>query len=183
MHSGAEIERAEKIACHLSKDPLALRYMRSCTNNAGSAEKNCGKCYKCTRTMTSLYISGSLDKTETFPHELNKEALRRPFISRNDLGYAIENLRLARKFNVDKRFMKMLAKQIEKAKAASFYEDKTFFAAQKSLLALYFIKKPRKLIRKLSTSLRQKSKLYSKFMDFIKGKSSFTPHRYWKNNG
>ena len=72
VHDGTEATRLQKIATQVAKSPVALQYLRVCYMNVHS-EYNCGKCDKCIRTMVGLYVSGALDKTKTFPHELDYE--------------------------------------------------------------------------------------------------------------
>lgn len=164
VHDGAEIERAEKITSFLAKDPVAMKYLRVCVNNKGGLE-NCGKCWKCIRTMISLYISGNLDKAETFPVKLPGKLVVRT-TNTSEVNFAKENLRLAKRYKADKKLIKAISCQVDKAEAKDFYIERSFLVAQKLLIAHYLAK----WMHRISSSLRKKSKVYSSFVDFIKGK-------------
>lgn len=70
IHDGTEATRYEKIHSQISKSPVALKYLRVCYTNEDGAF-NCGRCAKCLRTMVALYAAGALDKSQTFPTELD----------------------------------------------------------------------------------------------------------------
>ncbi len=62
---GCEATRAEKIDRVVSRDPVALRYLRVCTVNRGEFV-NCGQCPKCVRTMITLAMLDRLGQAPTF---------------------------------------------------------------------------------------------------------------------
>ncbi len=74
VHDGCEANKLQKMAL-IAKSPLALDRLRTCWEE-DSLEFNCGKCTKCLRTMVGLYIEGVLQRSTTFPHELNVHDLR-----------------------------------------------------------------------------------------------------------
>jgi hypothetical protein len=63
-------ERTERIASH----PLVQRTLRVCWQNPEGAY-NCGRCRKCLTTMATLEAFGRLEAVETFPSELDLDAL------------------------------------------------------------------------------------------------------------
>jgi len=63
-------ERIERISHH----PLVRRTLRICWQNPDGAY-NCGRCRKCTSVMTILEIAGALEVVETFPSELDLDAV------------------------------------------------------------------------------------------------------------
>lgn len=69
IHDGIQADRFEKVR-FLSTSPLALRSLRVCWENHGTAY-NCGHCEKCLRTMFSLAVLGVLDRAETFPAKID----------------------------------------------------------------------------------------------------------------
>lgn len=73
-HDGCEHHRFEKIQEIAEWDPDALDELRVCLKVAG-APTNCGKCYKCTRTMLVLSVLGKRD-VKSFPAELPSDYLR-----------------------------------------------------------------------------------------------------------
>lgn len=142
VHDGAETQRVEKIAYFLTQNPLAMRYLRVCTNNEGGAT-NCGTCSKCVRTMLPLLISGNLDKALNFPNNLPGNWMRILQINHHhDLAHAEAILKLAKDFEPDSRLVKTLSSKIENSKAAIFCRGKDFAALQASILHFYLIRKP-----------------------------------------
>jgi len=67
---GGEYNRLEKITNVVSKSPLALKYLRVCTQNI-KGNYNCSRCHKCLMTMIYLYYSQALEKAKTFDSELD----------------------------------------------------------------------------------------------------------------
>jgi len=65
LHYGNHVTRAEKLAEVIAEDELALKHLRVCIYN--SSITNCGKCYKCLRTMIPLDMVGKLAAATTFP--------------------------------------------------------------------------------------------------------------------
>ena len=72
VHDGTEATRLNKVLWQIAQSPIALEHLRVCYKNEDGAY-NCGKCEKCLRTMTGLYIAGVLEKSETFPHRIDPE--------------------------------------------------------------------------------------------------------------
>ena len=70
VHDGTEASRLDKVIWQIAQSPLALEHLRVCHENEDKAY-NCGKCEKCLRTMTSLYLAGALEKSSTFPHRID----------------------------------------------------------------------------------------------------------------
>jgi hypothetical protein len=70
VHDGTEATRLEKVSWQIARSPLALDHLRVCFENEPDAY-NCGRCDKCLRTMTNLYIAGALERSGTFPHHLD----------------------------------------------------------------------------------------------------------------
>ena len=66
----SRMDRVRRIAAH----PLVQRSLRVCWENPGGAY-NCGRCAKCLLAMAALEVTGYLDRFETFPHEIDREAL------------------------------------------------------------------------------------------------------------
>jgi bacterioferritin-associated ferredoxin len=73
-HDGCESYRFEKIRDIAEWDPAALDELRVCLKVAG-APTNCGKCYKCTRTMLVLSVLGRAE-VKSFPAELPRDYLK-----------------------------------------------------------------------------------------------------------
>lgn len=97
-HDGAEKERAGKIADLIAHDEFALSSLRVCVSNDG-AGYNCGKCWKCIRTMITLDILGKLKGSGSFPDRLPENFI--PELRTYDpmsLEFTRENLRLARQY-------------------------------------------------------------------------------------
>ncbi len=70
---GGRYTRFERIA-RISHHPLVRRTLRICWQNPDGAY-NCGRCRKCVSTMTILEIAGTLEAVETFPSELDLDAV------------------------------------------------------------------------------------------------------------
>ena len=94
VHDGTEATRLNKVLWQIAQSPIALEHLRVCYKNEDGAY-NCGKCDKCLRTMTSLYIAGVLEKSETFPHHIDPALVAAiPTITlRGDGSFHNENLR------------------------------------------------------------------------------------------
>jgi hypothetical protein len=66
----SRFERLERIARH----PLVHRTLRVCWQNPDGAY-NCGRCRKCISAMAMLEVVGELEAVETFPSELDLDAV------------------------------------------------------------------------------------------------------------
>jgi hypothetical protein len=75
IHDSAEVSRVNKVS-QIAKSPAAIKYLRVCYMNEKGAY-NCGKCDKCLRTMINLYIADALNKSETFPHKIDRNIVAR----------------------------------------------------------------------------------------------------------
>lgn len=64
-HDGTEYDRLGKIINSISKSPLALKYLRVCSQNL-KGKYNCSRCYKCLQTMIGLVCAGTLQNARTF---------------------------------------------------------------------------------------------------------------------
>jgi hypothetical protein len=70
VHDGAGADRVEKVRA-VADHPLALSMLRVCYYDL--AQRNCGRCEKCLRTMLALKICGALDSAVSFP---GRDAMR-----------------------------------------------------------------------------------------------------------
>lgn len=75
---GGEYDRLEKVTNVISKSPLALSYLRVCTQNLKD-QYNCSRCYKCLITMIYLSCSNALGKTKTFNKKLDLELVKKMY--------------------------------------------------------------------------------------------------------
>ncbi len=102
IHDGSETTRLNKVVSRIAKSPIALRHLRVCYMNKNGVY-NCGKCDKCLRTMVNLYIAGVLDKSQTFPHQLDLLRIAStPTIAGQDLQiFHQENLAALRETHMD----------------------------------------------------------------------------------
>ena len=66
----SRVERTLRIAAH----PIVRRSLRVCWENPGGAY-NCGRCRKCLMTMATLEVADALGAVETFPDELDLDAV------------------------------------------------------------------------------------------------------------
>jgi hypothetical protein len=72
---GGEYNRLEKIINVVGKSPLALSYLRVCTQNI-KGKYNCSRCHKCLVTMIYLYSTGVLKNSKTFEPVLDLNLVR-----------------------------------------------------------------------------------------------------------
>jgi hypothetical protein len=73
VHDGCEATRVDKVGRIAACEP-ALKHLRVC---CATGDYNCGRCEKCLRTMINLFVVGALDRSETFPRELNLARISR----------------------------------------------------------------------------------------------------------
>ena len=73
VHDGCEKSAIEKLHDIIGSD-LVLQTLRVCPGYG--PEYNCGRCNKCMRAMVDLLLAGCLERTQTFPHEIDPERLR-----------------------------------------------------------------------------------------------------------
>ncbi len=69
VSDGGEVARSEKLVRLVANDPLAQKHLRVCVHNDGG-DFNCGRCYKCVRTMVVLHGLGLEERFDTLPREL-----------------------------------------------------------------------------------------------------------------
>jgi hypothetical protein len=72
VHDGIEATRIDKVIWEVAQSSLALEHLRVCYENV-KGSYNCGRCDKCLRTMINLYIAGALERSKTFPHNIDLE--------------------------------------------------------------------------------------------------------------
>lgn len=73
VDAGGRLNRAERTRL-IASHPLVQRTLRVCWQNPEGAY-NCGHCRKCLTTMATLEAFGQLEAVETFPSEIDLEAL------------------------------------------------------------------------------------------------------------
>jgi hypothetical protein len=101
IHDGTEYNRVDKITEIIGKSPLALRYLRVCAVNT-KGTYNCGKCFKCLRTMIELLCVTDLDKAKTFPATIDLEKVRNMYYDYT-LFYELEGYAVLHKLQAQKR--------------------------------------------------------------------------------
>lgn len=72
-HDGCEVTRPRK-AAYISEYGPALEWLRVCLNPSDGIY-NCGNCVKCLTTMLSLQAAGALERSKTFPKDLDLQAI------------------------------------------------------------------------------------------------------------
>jgi hypothetical protein len=75
---GGEHDRIGKIVKVVSKSPLALKYLRVCTQNI-KGKYNCSRCFKCLMTMMYLEGTGMLKQAKTFEKKIDLAAVRKMY--------------------------------------------------------------------------------------------------------
>lgn len=91
IHDGLESGRVQK-ARLIGKYEVALQTLRVCNNNPNN-QYNCGRCYKCVRTMAALQAAGVLDRCTTFDKKLDmRQVARIDVYSRRERLYLEEIL-------------------------------------------------------------------------------------------
>ena len=73
VDDGGRFSRMERLA-RIVDHPVVQRTLRVCWENPGGAY-NCGRCRKCLMTMTGLEALGGRESIQTFPPELDLEAV------------------------------------------------------------------------------------------------------------
>lgn len=144
IHDGSEVERAEKIERLIMKDAFALNKLRVCVDNDGG-DYNCGKCWKCVRTMVTLKILGCLKKSGSFPDTLPPgytNSLRTYLQS--SLKFTKENLNLARRYN-DKELEELLNREIRIGKLDLIRDNRSIYFICNEMFYYYWWKLMKKL--------------------------------------
>lgn len=75
---GGEYDRIGKIQHSIATSPLALKYLRVCTQNL-KGKYNCSRCYKCLMTMMYLTAFDALKNAKTFERTINLDAVKRMY--------------------------------------------------------------------------------------------------------
>jgi hypothetical protein len=117
--------------------------------------------------MISLHISGSLRQARTFPNELPRRLVGQSF-KNNSYHLAKENLKLARRFNADKRIIKAMAAHVNEVSTEDFCADKSFLGIQGLLLREYLIRKPIRRLREASARLARRSGVFARLVDSLR---------------
>ena len=144
IHDGAEKDRAEKIAGTIINDPFALNNLRVCVDNEGG-DYNCGRCWKCIRTMTTLEILDQLKSSASFPDELpeNYNLKLKTYIY-DSMLYSIENLKLARKYN-KRKIEKTIEREIRLGRFDQLREGKSILFLSVEFVKYLYIKISRRI--------------------------------------
>ncbi len=143
FHDGSEKERAEKIADLIVYDSFALNHLRVCVSNEGGGY-NCGKCWKCIRTMVTLEILGVLKDSTTFPNKLPRHYYTelRTYIP-DSLEFTRENLKLAQRHG-RKDLESRLQREIDIGTLDIYRNGKSVRSFFKEVLFYCFVKVARK---------------------------------------
>lgn len=83
VHDGCELNRLEKVR-YISKYQSVMDHLRVCLDRS-SGKYNCSRCEKCIRTMTSLYICGTLSLSKSFDNYLTPDMISNMDISKSYL--------------------------------------------------------------------------------------------------
>lgn len=114
---GGEHDRVGKITKVVSKSPIALKYLRVCTQNI-KGKYNCSRCFKCLMTMMYLEATGTLKNAKTFEKKIDLIAIKRMYYDYN-LKYNIQGeqaLALLKKNKVNPALQNAIAYSLEKSK-------------------------------------------------------------------
>ena len=114
---GGEYDRIQKITEGVSHDPLALQYLRVCTQNI-KGKYNCSRCYKCLITMIYLACADALHKAKTFDTDIDLAAVKRMYYDYK-LKYNIQGemaLALLQKSKRNPELQEAIAFSLEKSK-------------------------------------------------------------------
>jgi len=116
IHDGTEATRLEKVVSQIARSPLALEHLRVCFANEKGAY-NCGRCDKCLRTMINLFVAGVLEKSGTFPHDIDPDLVAAvPTIPGEHGGiFHTENLRALSERNIAPELQQAIATSMRDA--------------------------------------------------------------------
>ena len=121
---GGEYNRLEKIMHVVSKSPLALKYLRVCTQNI-KGKYNCSHCHKCLMTMIYLNYVGVLKQSHTFEKKLDLTRIKHMYydykLKYNTQAEAI--LALLQKDNRDPELQEAIVYSLEQSKKPHFLKD------------------------------------------------------------
>jgi hypothetical protein len=118
VHDGSEATKVDKAAL-VATSKTALKYLRVCTKNRNEDLKhvyNCGRCEKCLRTKTTLYLVGALDRCATFDHNLDLDAISRMIIHPPEVRVFVEdNLEAAERLHADPALIAALRESLQRS--------------------------------------------------------------------
>lgn len=153
IHDGAETQRVYK-ANYIAQSPLVLQNLRVCYLNE-RGKFNCGVCDKCLRTMINLRIAEKLEQSETFPHQIDLELVRKLKVSgKQNATLHNENLQELEKFGMDKDLQEAIRGILDK-----FYHPK-FDPKEKAKKLRFYIREGINKIR-LIDFFYNKDRLYN----------------------
>jgi len=138
IHDGSEATRLHKVISQVSQSPVALKHLRVCYVNAEGAY-NCGRCDKCLRTMVNLYIAGTLEQADTFPHTIDTALVAdTPTITGPDGGiFHGENLAALQERDLNPALQQAITASLDKTAAM----QATLIASLKGKIATTVISK------------------------------------------
>lgn len=114
---GGENDRMGKVTKLVSQSPLALKYLRVCTQNL-KGKYNCSRCYKCLMTMIYLEGSHTLQNAKTFEKKIDIEAVKRMYYDYK-LKYNIQGeqaLALLQKKKINPELQNAIKYSLERSK-------------------------------------------------------------------
>lgn len=118
---GGENDRMGKLTKLVSKSPLALKYLRVCTQNL-KGKYNCSRCYKCLMTMIYLEGTNALQNAKTFEKKIDTEAVKGMYYD-YQLKYNIQGeqaLTLLQKKKINPELQNAIIYSLEKSKHPGF---------------------------------------------------------------
>ncbi len=111
IYDGAEASRSDKTAAILRWDAEStLAFLRVCMDNNGGAF-NCGRCYKCVRTLLALTILGRSDLGRLF--ESTDRGAWPTALMADHFDYLREHLGLAKAHDTDPQLTAMIQRAID----------------------------------------------------------------------
>lgn len=116
-NDGGEYDRIEKITKAIYKSPLALKYLRVCTQNI-KGKYNCSRCYKCLITMIYLVCADSLRKSKTFDTRIDVNLVKKMYFDYK-LKYNIQGemgLAMLRRQHRERELQNAITYSLEKSK-------------------------------------------------------------------
>lgn len=158
IHDGADASRVEKIAVIAAEGEGALGDLRVCTYNLGGPS-NCGRCEKCTLTMTALEILGRSAATAFLRPLKLRNARRRLRVwratgsERNNRAYLEELRDFARRHGGPPRLIRLLERKWAAALAAEYAERRGDVGLIRSL-AWWTVGAPTRWASRLKEPLR-----------------------------
>lgn len=172
---GATVPRLEKIKT-ISKWPETYNKLRVCWDNPDGL-MNCCRCEKCERTMCFLDIAGALNKYSTFPLPIDRKHIRSRRFPKRKFYYpktVLKYVRLSGRKDIAFDYAYVLS--LSKLKILldpfrlKYIKIKEKLILTKKNLSLFFdlYLNPLRIVYKISFLLRQHSRTYSRFVDYIK---------------